>query len=767
MSGKTNRVVLIGAECEENLALRYIRSSLEQAGCEVLQIQFDDAGDTEYAAQELAGSRADLAGFSMVFTYRAGEFSMLAARARELGYNGHIVAGGHFAAFNAEALLRDCPAFDSVAIGEGERIMADLASNLDNPAAVNGLVWRDKLNKIVRNGPAAPVTDLDSLPPPTRRSPPDSYLGLPIANMLSSRGCTHACHFCSISAWARMCGGPRFRMRAPSRVAAEMGALYRQGYRLFNFHDDNFLLDDREANLARIRTLRDALHSEGVGPIGFAIKARPDRIDEEAFRTLRFMGLFRVFVGIEAGTTDSLTNLGRRQSVEDNERALAVLNGLDLHACFNILMFNPDSTIEDVLGNIAFMERHALNPMNFCRAEVYSGTPLEERLRSQNRLRGTYWGHGYTIADERAQRMFELTHALLFERHHGEQNLHHLAMRVDYERQLLAAFFQCPDGTRALAQAYVRRVNTASAALLRRVAALAAESPDDEALRRDLDAAIRSDTDALVREGHDTLTEVRRHATKSGVGRRHRTPAAGLAATIALTTGVVASGQSHVFEMAAPPPRTEPSREPKQTDATNRTARADRPPDGDIRQLGAVASTVYATIEPSIVTPQNAEVEFWIDKDAGITYVAVYKQGMESKAGDAELSEKDAAVVRRLLDELGDAKFAVREKATRELKAMGAKAVEVVRTHGIQSSDPEVQERCKTIVAESDCFVPMTDQAAMEAAVKGLRLNVPEEQRGKRYLGSLDLRQIQRLRMTRERRAFPGHICEMAPAARD
>ena len=55
----------------------------------------------------------------MVFTYRAAEFDALGRRNRKLGFRGHLVAGGHFAAFNAEALLRGVPVFDSVAIGEG------------------------------------------------------------------------------------------------------------------------------------------------------------------------------------------------------------------------------------------------------------------------------------------------------------------------------------------------------------------------------------------------------------------------------------------------------------------------------------------------------------------------------------------------------------------------------------------------------------------------------------------------------------------------
>ena len=51
----------------------------------------------------------------MVFTYRAVEFAALGRRSHELGFRGHLVAGGHFAAFNVGAPLGDAPAFDSVA----------------------------------------------------------------------------------------------------------------------------------------------------------------------------------------------------------------------------------------------------------------------------------------------------------------------------------------------------------------------------------------------------------------------------------------------------------------------------------------------------------------------------------------------------------------------------------------------------------------------------------------------------------------------------
>src|ERR1035441_7749224 len=245
------KIALVGAECEENLASRYIRAALEERGHSVSQITFNSEADTEAAAECLARSGAGLAGFSMVFTYRAAEFAALARRSRELGFRGHLVAGGHFAAFNAEALLRDVPAFDSVAIGEGEDLVCALAERLGSLAEVRGLVWRDGGGVVRHNAAAEKPPDLDRLPLPTRLEPPDSYLGLPVANMLGSRGCMHACAFCYIAAWHRLCGGARLRLREPAAVAEEMAGLYARGYRIFNFHDDNFFLPDRRQSLQR------------------------------------------------------------------------------------------------------------------------------------------------------------------------------------------------------------------------------------------------------------------------------------------------------------------------------------------------------------------------------------------------------------------------------------------------------------------------------------------------------------------------------------
>ena len=145
------KVALIGAELEENLGLRYIASSLENKGHTVAIVPYNSEQDTESAIRQSLDFGPQIAGLSMIFTSRGREFCRFAERLRKAGYDGHIIAGGPFASFNCERLVTEFPAFDSVALGEGEEIMCDLASHLDSLDQVPGLCYRGADSKAITN----------------------------------------------------------------------------------------------------------------------------------------------------------------------------------------------------------------------------------------------------------------------------------------------------------------------------------------------------------------------------------------------------------------------------------------------------------------------------------------------------------------------------------------------------------------------------------------------------------------------------------------
>jgi len=648
------RIALVGPELEENLSLRYLRGALEKAGREVVQIDFNYPADLERTAHELVQSGAQIAGLSMVFTARARQFVALAARARELGFAGHVVAGGHFAAFNAEALLHDVPAIDSVACGEGEAIMCDLACQVGNLARVPGLIWRDRTGTITRNPAACIAPDLDGLPWPVRRFPPDDYLGLPVVSMLQSRGCEHSCGFCSIAAWHRLCGGPRYRAREVEAVAAEMEALYAEGFRIFNFHDDNFLPRDGQQRLERVRALRQALSRRRLGRIAFAIKARPDEVDEEIFSLLISLGLFRVFLGIEAGTADSLQRLGRGQTVSHNERALDVVNRLGLHTCFNLLLLNPDSTLEDLAANVAFLRRRPHNPMNFCRTEIYAGTPLEQKLRRQGRLRGDYFGYDYRIADPRVQAACEIIYQLFLTRNWDRRGLHPLVMHVDYENSLLVHFYESGQSGALTheVKSFIERANLNSAGYLDEVVAMATQAREGERARLVDDAAtrLRADEATLAAAGEALLQRIRKRAQLLAQRRRPgkhagRTlaAAAGLAATVAVASSGCNSSRgdpTHFSEMIAAPHQPRPA-PPDALPATAPPADAAVAPTPPARPAGDeafrlhISRRVLAIAAPAMSQPGPLRVELAFDKSGKVKSVTV-----SVPAGDAKAIER-------------------------------------------------------------------------------------------------------------------------------
>ena len=374
------KVALVGAELEENLGLRYMAAVLEDKGHQVELVSFNTGYDITAAVEQVTCFAPDITGLSMVFTGRAREFVRLAQALREGGYAGHLIAGGHFACLNAEPLLQDFPAFNSVALGEGEGIIGALADNLDNLSQVPGLCYRNPEGSICINPSTGNPENLDALPFP-KRTTFQNYFGKPIANILSSRGCYRDCAFCSINAWYKQGGGKKFRLRSIENLATEMKELYfRHGIRIFNFHDDNFFHPHAETAVLRFDQLRSTLRREGVDGIAFAVKARPDSITPETISILDDLGLFRVFLGVENASVRGLSHLNRKCTLDHILNALKILNDFDIHIAYNLLMFEPDTQLEDILTNLRFMERHMDNPFNFCRAEVYAGTGLEAKL---------------------------------------------------------------------------------------------------------------------------------------------------------------------------------------------------------------------------------------------------------------------------------------------------------------------------------------------------------------------------------------------------
>jgi hypothetical protein len=145
-------VLLVGAELEENLALRYLASALKGAGHTFELAAFDHPRQAADVVAAALARHPAVVGLAATFQYRAREFGALAQALRDAGYRGHITAGGHFPTFAFRALLEAYPAIDSVAWGPLNPVRErGWGSGLRAASAAGARGWR------LRAGPRAPI----------------------------------------------------------------------------------------------------------------------------------------------------------------------------------------------------------------------------------------------------------------------------------------------------------------------------------------------------------------------------------------------------------------------------------------------------------------------------------------------------------------------------------------------------------------------------------------------------------------------------------
>lgn len=472
-------VALVGPELEENLSLRSLAATLERAGIKSRIIRFDGASQfgTVVSALTDTDDPPFLIGISLAFQWRAMELLGLAIALREAGSRAHFTSGGHFATFASTEILTDFPELDSICRQEADETIVELASALREGRdwqTLPGLALRVD-GKVVLTE-KRPSPELASLPWPVRDPEGMVVHGRRLAPLVSSRGCYANCSFCCIAAWHEAATpGKRYRFRPIDDVADEMAHLHHDlGVGIFVFHDDNFFLPRERDNLERLTALAEALEARKLGRYATVIKARPMDVTPKVFSLLtERLHCVRAYVGIETDTDQGLVTLRRGLKKGVNERAMEVIDELGLFVSFNMLLFDPDTTVASLEENLRFLERHAHHPFNFGRVELYAGTPLLGRMQREGRASGDWLLWNYSIVDPTIQRVFEVTNDAFYDRNFGADPAAYVAMALRGDVALARHFSPERYRPRWLeeTQAISRQLGEDSVQVLRRIIA--------------------------------------------------------------------------------------------------------------------------------------------------------------------------------------------------------------------------------------------------------------------------------------------------------
>ncbi len=365
------------------MALAYLGAVLREAGYAVtLRDQAAVTWSNQRVIQEIRQLEPQLLGISAL-TGAWWNTERLIRAVRQAFPSLPIVLGNtHASVFAAGALERGLA--DYVVRGEGEHTLLELAQALEGDgdgSSIAGLSWRDS-SGVHHNPDRAPIADLDALPWPAwdlLDLKAWRYQQIPLVNLrshpvplMASRGCSHACRFCSQDKVVRA-----FRKRSVARVVQELDhQVRRHGFRSFGFNDSYFPWCDEVGfefaeRLEGLPWHRDAR---------WVTETRVDQVSEPVMAALARSGLHAVFYGFEAGNQGVLDELGKGTTLEQGREAVRIAQRHGVLVIGFFMLGLPGDTVETMAETVRYAQCTGVDIAKFAVTIPYPGSPLFEAL---------------------------------------------------------------------------------------------------------------------------------------------------------------------------------------------------------------------------------------------------------------------------------------------------------------------------------------------------------------------------------------------------
>lgn len=301
----------------------------------------------------------------------------IAGECKALLPNTPVIVGGAHATSCPKRTLEEFPAFDMVAVGEGEMLLKDVADAVIRSQGqlgdIPGLCHRAQDTTIVLNSPRLSLADFDAIPMPAwdlinleKYFYPMGKKGMQrFAMVQTSRGCPNQCIFCFQQF------GRRVRYRSTPRIMEEINYLQRHsGVEFINFVDDTFTL-----NKLHVTDLLKAL-IELETPIRFKCMTRADSVTPDLIRLLMQAGCVRLSMGVESGNDEMLVRIKKHATKDMYRKAYRIIHehGIECRASF--ILGLPYETMDSVADTIAFAKELDIYHAAFNIATPYPGTEL-------------------------------------------------------------------------------------------------------------------------------------------------------------------------------------------------------------------------------------------------------------------------------------------------------------------------------------------------------------------------------------------------------
>jgi len=322
------------------LGLLYVGTMAQEAGHLVRLVDIDsEKMDESGFTKLLSAFQPDAVGLTAT-TPTLGNAVKWATLVKHLCPSVPIILGGIHATTAPEAVSA-LPCFDFAAIGEGERTLLlwldCIASDSKIFNEVAGLAYRQD-GRFIRTLPRPLEPAIDTFPVPDRKLlkfplsfAPANAVHMPVATIMTSRGCPGDCTFCC----TKHLFTRKVRLRSVDNILSEIDMLVRDfGVREIHIADDTFTANRKRVMefCEQVRARHYDVHFEFMNGI------RADFVDDPMLKALRSIQVRNVGFGVESGNEEVLRLAKKGISMDKVRKAfsLAKANGFETWGFFII-----------------------------------------------------------------------------------------------------------------------------------------------------------------------------------------------------------------------------------------------------------------------------------------------------------------------------------------------------------------------------------------------------------------------------------------------
>lgn len=355
------------------LGLLYIASYLKNSGVDVLVLDLNvRSGWRKEFLPALRKFGPQAVGISSNFS-NVCQTAEIASLVKNSNKKIRVVAGGPQPTVAPEEYCIPC--IDYIIPYESEKIMLDFCRSGTGAGIPGVLSCRDddirgSLAKVER----APVEDLDTLPFPAyemldmRLYYTFGYRALPLASMVTSRGCGHGCIFCS-----QAVSGKRWRRRSAKNVVDEMEWLVKRiGVREISIEDDNFTADQ-----GRVMDICELIGKRGL-KFHWQLQngIRVDCLSRGLLKELKKAGCWKLAIAPEVGDEDSLRRIHKAITLEQFRAAASWCREVGIVYFGYFMMGLPFEGAREMEKTSSFARE--LDPLciSLTKLVILPGTPL-------------------------------------------------------------------------------------------------------------------------------------------------------------------------------------------------------------------------------------------------------------------------------------------------------------------------------------------------------------------------------------------------------